>query len=99
MQLLEGSGGVFEVAKDGVLVSAVTASSPAAAAGLRAGDVITTVDGQTVTSRADLTRRLREAAEDGAVTVGIVRDRKETTLQAKVEAQPGRGQLRSRRRL
>ena len=36
--------------KQGVLVSAVTSDSPAAGAGVRAGDVITAVNGQTVSS-------------------------------------------------
>jgi C-terminal processing protease CtpA/Prc len=77
-------------AKDGVLVSAVAAGSAAAAGGLRAGDVITSLDGAAVGSRVDLVRGLREAGSDGRVRVGVVRDRKETTLEVKVESIPSR---------
>jgi S1-C subfamily serine protease len=70
-------------AKDGVLVTAVTDGSAAARAGLKAGDVITSINGASVTSRDDLVRGLRDASED--VSIGIVRDKKESTLKAKIE--------------
>lgn len=70
-------------AKGGVLVASVADDSAAAKAGLKAGDVITAIDGAPVRTRADLTRGLRSA--DGDVTLTVVRDRKEMTLKAKVE--------------
>ncbi|MBI3492487.1 MAG: PDZ domain-containing protein [Acidobacteria bacterium] len=48
-------------AKDGVLVAAVTDGSAAARAGLKAGDVITSINGANVHSRDDLVRALRDA--------------------------------------
>ena len=72
-------------AKDGVLVTAVTDGSAAAKAGIKAGDVITSVNGERVTSRADLVSALRRA-DNEEVTVGIVRDKKETSVKAKIEA-------------
>jgi serine protease Do len=71
-------------AKDGVLVSSVTDDSPAARAGVKAGDVITSANGQQVRSRQELVQALR-SVEGGDVTIGIVRDKREITLKAKIE--------------
>ena len=73
-------------ASDGVLVASVTADSPAAKSGIKAGDVITSVDGRDVTSAADLTRELRNRTADADVTLGIVRDKKPIAVTAKIEA-------------
>jgi serine protease Do len=75
-------------AKEGVLVSSVADDSPASRAGLKAGDVITKVGTTTVRSRGDLLRALRDTRDDGEVTIGIVRDRQETTVMAKPEVGP-----------
>jgi len=72
-------------AKDGVLVRSVTDGSAASRAGLKAGDVITAVDGRPVRSREDLVRALRDSRDD-ELTIAIVRDRKETSVKAKIEA-------------
>jgi serine protease Do len=66
-------------ARDGVLVTSVTDGSPASRAGLKAGDVITSIDGASVRSRDDVVRGLRDAKND-EVRVGIVRDRKEANV-------------------
>lgn len=82
--------------KQGVLVSSVTSNSAAAAAGVRAGDVITAVNGQNVSSNADITRALREASGD-SVEIAITRDRKSLSLKATLPARTtrpsGRGSL------
>ena len=67
----------------GVLVARVTPDSPAAKAGLRAGDVITAVNGDRVTDTNDLIDELRD--KDGEVTLGIVRDKKESDVKATIE--------------
>jgi serine protease Do len=72
-------------AKDGVLVTAVTDGGPAARAGLKAGDVITKVNDAPVRSREDLLHQLRDVKDDGQVSIGIVRDKKEMTVSAKLE--------------
>jgi S1-C subfamily serine protease len=72
-------------AKEGVLVAAVGDDSPAARAGLKAGDVITSVNGQPVRSRTDLVRELANAG-DGDVSIGTVRDRKPGTATVHVES-------------
>lgn len=72
-------------AKDGgVLVSSVTAGSAAEKAGLKAGDVITSIDGDRVRSSSDLSAELRD--KDGAVSIGILREKKESTVQATLES-------------
>jgi serine protease Do len=71
--------------KDGVLVSAVTEGSAADQAGLKAGDVITSINGERIRSRDELTQSLRDVKDDGEVTIGIVRGGKESSLKAKLE--------------
>ena len=70
--------------KQGVLVSDVAAGSAGEMAGLKAGDVITTVKGQAVSSSDDVVRELREAESGTSVEMRVVRDRKELTLTAKM---------------
>lgn len=72
--------------KDGVLVSTVTPDSPAAKAGIKAGDVITTVNDKPVTSADELIAQLRE--KDGDVTIGVTRDKKAIGLKATLAAPP-----------
>jgi serine protease Do len=73
----------------GVLVSAVSKGSAAERAGLRAGDVLVSVDGQPVAQTGDVARALRGTEGSDAprtVRVEIVRDRSRQTLSATVEA-------------
>ncbi len=72
-------------AKDGVLVTSVSADSPASRGGLHAGDVIVTVNGNGVSSPSELVRALREVDDGAEVRLGIVRDRKSQTLTVKLE--------------
>src|SRR5262245_21203542 len=71
-------------AKDGVLVTSVADGSPASRAGLKAGDVITSIDGQSVRSTDDLVRAMRDARND-EVTIEIVRDKKTSSVKATLE--------------
>jgi serine protease Do len=66
--------------KQGVLVSRVAPDSPSAKAGLRAGDVITSVNGRAVDSLRDLTEELRTVKPGAEVEIGITRDGKASTL-------------------
>jgi C-terminal processing protease CtpA/Prc len=67
-------------AKDGgVLITSVTDNSPAAKAGLKAGDVITAVDGEKVTSAGDISRAINKK-QDGEVSIAILRDRNTHTI-------------------
>ena len=70
----------FGAKNGGVLVSSVAQDSAAAKAGMKAGDVITSINGRSVTGSGDLMRELRNLT--GEVTLGIVRDKQAMTLKA-----------------
>lgn len=71
-------------AKDGVLVTSVESESLAAKAGLKAGDVITTINGRAVESPREVAQQLRDAGDGKDVEIGILRDKKTMTLKAQV---------------
>jgi serine protease Do len=77
-------------AKEGVLVAEVSDGTPAARAGLRAGDVIVSVGQRTVTSRRTLVRELRDVADNQDVAIGIVRDKKQSSVTARLDRQTRR---------
>jgi membrane-associated protease RseP (regulator of RpoE activity) len=67
-------------AKDGgVLITSVNENSPAAKAGLKAGDVITAIDGEKVDSSGDITRSINKK-QDGEISLTILRDRSTRTV-------------------
>ena len=68
----------------GALVSSVTEDSPAAKAGIKAGDVITEYDGHKVSRSEDLPRLVADTPAGREVTVAVVRDGKPMKLTAKV---------------
>jgi len=68
----------------GVLVTSVSDGSPAAKAGFKAGDVITTVDGDTIEGPGDLSRAINKN-KDGEVTVVVIRDKKQRTIKVTPE--------------
>jgi C-terminal processing protease CtpA/Prc len=67
-------------AKDGgLLITSVNENSPAAKAGLRAGDVITSVDGEKVNSSGDIVRAINKK-EDGEISLTILREHSSLTI-------------------
>lgn len=84
VQPLSGQLAGYFGAKEGVLVASVTDDSPASRAGLKAGDVIVSVNGQNVSSRADLTRAVNSVGSNADITIGIVRDKKESSVKARL---------------
>jgi serine protease Do len=68
--------------KQGVLVTSVSAGTPAATSGLRAGDVITSVAGQPVQQPAQVADAVRAAPAGSGIELRIMRDKKEVTLKA-----------------
>jgi PDZ domain-containing secreted protein len=63
----------------GVLVTSVTDDGPAAKAGLKAGDVITAVDGEAIDSPGDISRVINKK-KDGDVTLTIIRNKSQQTI-------------------
>ena len=75
-------------AKDGgVLVSSINSGSAAEKAGLKAGDVITSINGDAVRDTDDLIDELR-AVDGREITIGILRDKKASSLKATLEERP-----------
>lgn len=64
----------------GLLVNSVSKDSPADKAGLKAGDVIISVDGQTVKNSFDLIRVINEKKE-GGIDLTVIRDKKRRNFQ------------------
>jgi S1-C subfamily serine protease len=82
----------FGASSGGALVSNVAPDSPAAEAGIKAGDVITRVNDRPVSSASDVTRLLQAGPADATIT--ILRDRKEQTLKATIDPVEGRAPRR-----
>jgi serine protease Do len=71
--------------RTGVLVTSVQNDSLASRIGVKAGDVITAINGATVEDSAELRRRLDRIEADEEFTVTVMRDKKALTLKGKVE--------------
>jgi membrane-associated protease RseP (regulator of RpoE activity) len=78
MELNKQLADYFGVA-DGVLVTSVMEDSPAAKAGVRAGDVITAIDGEKVDSSGGLSRIINRKKE-GDVTLTVIRNKSQQTF-------------------
>lgn len=81
--------------KSGVLVTGVTEGSVAATAGLKAGDVITAIDGTAIDRIADVRRRVERLDQGEEFTIAVTRDRKAMTLNGKMAG----ARVRARRRV
>jgi serine protease Do len=92
----EQLAGYFGV-KTGVLVTDVDADSPAAKAGIQAGDVITAVNGQTVDGPDELRREVSKVEDGSAADVSVTRDKKTLSLKVNVENPERKIERRTRR--
>ncbi len=76
-------------AKAELLISEVFPGSPAAEAGLKAGDVILKVDGDSVADPVEMTRRIRTAGrDDQSLSLEVSRDEQVLTFDIKPTLQP-----------
>jgi serine protease Do len=71
--------------KEGVLVRSVLENTAAQKAGIKAGDVITKVDGMPVTSPSELSGAVRSASSKKTYTLELIRERKPQTVTVTVE--------------
>ncbi len=71
--------------KEGVLVRSVLENTPAQKAGIKAGDIITKLDGTAVTTPSELSGAVRAANAKKTYTVEVMRDRKPLSLTVTVE--------------
>jgi len=72
----------------GALVSEVLPDSPAAAAGIQSGDVITTFNGKTVDGPSILRNIVAQTPVGNKVKVVVLRDKKPVTIDVKIAEQP-----------
>jgi S1-C subfamily serine protease len=73
---------------DGILVDEPQSGSPAAKAGVLAGDIITAVDGKEVKDVRDLARKIGAIAPGTVVNLSVLRKGVEKTLSLKLGQQP-----------
>ncbi len=71
--------------KSGALVTNVAKDTPGARAGLKAGDVITKVNGEAVEDTVGVRREIRRIDADKEFVVDVVRDRKPLSLKVKLD--------------
>jgi serine protease Do len=79
----------------GALVAEPQSGSPAQKAGIKAGDVIVSVNGETVTDARNLARRISAMAPGTSVRLGIIRGGKEDTLTLTLGELPKERQARA----
>jgi serine protease Do len=81
--------------KEGVLVKSVSTDSAAHKAGIKAGDVITAINGSKVYDASDLNRALDRLEANGEFTAEIVRDKKTQSIKGKIESRETRARTRT----
>jgi C-terminal processing protease CtpA/Prc len=93
---LQGDFGNYFGAPDGegVLVREVFPDSPAAKAGLKAGDVITSVGGDRIRTASELREKLRSGKDAKSLSLGVLRNKSSLTLSVELPA-PAQKHLRS----
>src|ERR1700730_14242297 len=79
----------------GALVAEPQSDSPAQKAGIKAGDVIVSVNGETVADARNLARRISAMAPGTSVKLGVIRGGKEDTLTLTLGELPKERQARS----
>ena len=85
---LQGDFGKYFGAPDGegVLVRNVFRDSPAAKAGIRAGDVITSVDGKHIRQVQELRQAMKATSEAKSLKVGLLRNKSELSVDVQLPA-------------
>ncbi|MEY4640126.1 MAG: hypothetical protein RLZZ227_120 [Pseudomonadota bacterium] len=74
---------------DGAVVSVVSPDSPAEAAGIQAGDIITGVNGASIVSSSDLRNTIGLLREGSEVQIELIRDQRRVTVNAEIGSAPG----------
>jgi len=80
----------FGASEGGALITSVEPGSAAEKAGLKAGDVITSINGERVRDAEQVVDTMREVG-DGDVTIGYLRDKKAGTTKATIEPRSAPG--------
>ena len=81
----------FDLKKaEGAVVTQVEPNSPAARAGLKTGDVITQLDGQSVSDAGELQVEVGQKRPGTTIKLGVMREGKSTTLPVTLENMKGK---------
>ncbi len=89
---LSGQFGAYFGAPDGegVLVREVNSGSPAEKAGVKSGDVITSLNGERVRSLGDLREKLAGKREEKTVKLGVLRNKNEIAITVEIPPPPSK---------
>jgi serine protease Do len=89
---LSGQFGAYFGAPDGegVLVREVNAGSPAEKAGVKSGDVITSLNGDRVRSLGDLREKLAGKRDEKTVKLGVLRNKNEVSITVELPPPPSK---------
>jgi serine protease Do len=89
---LSGQFGAYFGAPDGegVLVREVNTGSPAEKAGVKSGDVITSLNGERIRSLGDLREKLAAKREDKTVKLGVLRNKSEVSITVEIPPPPSK---------
>jgi serine protease Do len=96
---LSGQFGAYFGAPDGegVLVREVNGDSPAEKAGVKSGDVITSLNGERIRSLGDLREKLAGKREEKTLKLGVLRNKSEVTITVELPPPPSKTPRLSRR--
>lgn len=81
--------------RDGAYVNSVTPGGPADRAGLQAGDVVLSLNGQKVADSTELTRRVGQASPGDNLRLEILRDGRRQTINVRSGTRPSVAELNS----
>ena len=89
---LSGQFGAYFGAPDGegVLVREVNSGSPAEKAGVKSGDVITSLNGERIRSLGDLREKLAGKREERTVKLGLLRNKSEVSITVELPPSPSK---------
>jgi serine protease Do len=89
---LSGQFGAYFGAPDGegVLVREVNAGSPAEKAGVKSGDVITSLNGERIRSLGDLREKLAGKRDEKTVKLGVLRNKSEVSMTVEMPPPPSK---------
>jgi len=82
------AGSLKQKSVQGVIVSSVTQESPAAQAGIEAGDIILAFDGQAITNARDFSRLVAETEIGKKVSIKLWKNKKEQQVWVKTAKMP-----------
>jgi len=99
IQSLDGQLGEYFGTSTGVLVNAVDADSPAAKAGLKAGDVVTAINGKAVEEPSELIDAVQEAEDGATLSIDYTRDRKAQSTKATLPKEEAAAEPKKRQRI